>query len=136
MSGSLTFCNPDVFAHGHNFAVVDMGKAEADAYCQEQSLQTGDQFDWHHAGGRVVIKCLTKQKAAELLAEHNRKVELEELKALNAELVAALTPFANCNVHIDQAEDDEEWAKFRLLIKDYRRAAAAVAKSILTNVGL
>lgn len=136
MSDDLKPCAPDIYAHGETVAVVDMPKAEAEAYCKEQTAKTGHQYDWHYAGGRVVIKCLTKQKAAELLAEHNRKIELEELKVLNAELVAALTPFANCNVHIDQAEDDEEWAKFRLLIKDYRRAAAAVAKSILTNVGL
>jgi len=53
---------------------------------------------------------------------------IKSVKELNAELVEALTPFANCNAHIDQAGDDEEWAKFRLLIKDYRRAKAALDK--------
>lgn len=38
----------------------------------------------------------------------------------------ALKPFADCVDQIDADEDDEEWAKFRLLIKDYRRARAAL----------
>ena len=42
------------------------------------------------------------------------------------ELEAALKPFADCVEYIDAGEDDEEWAKFRLLIKDYRRAAQAL----------
>lgn len=37
----------------------------------------------------------------------------------------ALKPFAACTDQIGAAEDDEEWAKFRLLIGDYRRARAA-----------
>ena len=38
----------------------------------------------------------------------------------------ALRPFADCVEQISDDEDDEEWAKFRLLIKDYRRARAAL----------
>jgi len=38
----------------------------------------------------------------------------------------ALRPFADCAEQISEEEDDEEWAKFRLLIKDYRRAKAAL----------
>jgi len=38
----------------------------------------------------------------------------------------ALKPFADCCDQIDAAESDEEWAKFRLLVKDYRRARAAL----------
>ena len=39
----------------------------------------------------------------------------------------ALKPFADCCEYISDDEDDEEWAKFRLLIKDYRRAREAIA---------
>jgi hypothetical protein len=42
-------------------------------------------------------------------------------------LSEALRPFADCVDQIADDEDDEEWAKFRLLIKDYRRAARALA---------
>lgn len=42
-------------------------------------------------------------------------------------LEAALRPFADCCEYIAADEDDEEWAKFRFLIKDYRRARAALA---------
>lgn len=38
----------------------------------------------------------------------------------------ALAPFAACVDQIADDEDDEEWAKFRLLIKDYRRARTAL----------
>lgn len=47
----------------------------------------------------------------------------EQIKAL----VEALSPFAECCDQIDRKEDDEEWAKFRLLIKDYRRARDALS---------
>lgn len=42
-------------------------------------------------------------------------------------LAGALEPFAKCVEQIGDEESDEEWAKFRLLIKDYRRASAALA---------
>lgn len=41
----------------------------------------------------------------------------------------ALRPFADCCDQIADTEDDEEWAKFRLLIKDYRRASQALEAS-------
>lgn len=41
-------------------------------------------------------------------------------------LRAALKPFAECVEQISDDESDEEWAKFRLLVGDYRRAADAV----------
>lgn len=43
-----------------------------------------------------------------------------------AALRAALKPFADCVDQIGPDESDQEWAKFRLLIGDYRRAAAAL----------
>jgi hypothetical protein len=39
----------------------------------------------------------------------------------------ALRPFADCVDQIDATESDEEWAKFRLTIGDYRRARKALA---------
>ncbi len=59
------------------------------------------------------------------------------MKALDTEvgiLREALQPFADCVEQIKPDEDDEEWAKFRLLIKDYRRAAKALA-NLRTNRG-
>jgi len=38
----------------------------------------------------------------------------------------ALRPFAECAEQISDDENDEEWAKFRLLIKDYRAARKAL----------
>lgn len=40
---------------------------------------------------------------------------------------AALAPFAGACEQISEAESNEEWAKFRLLIGDYRRARDAAA---------
>lgn len=49
-------------------------------------------------------------------------------------LVKALEPFAKCARELDGSPedgidpaDDDEWAKFRLLVSDYRRARAALA---------
>lgn len=39
----------------------------------------------------------------------------------------ALRPFAECCDQIRNEEDDEEWAKFRLLVKHYRAARQAFA---------
>jgi len=43
-----------------------------------------------------------------------------------ARMREALKPFADCVDHIDKSESDDEWAKFRLTIRDYRRAYAAL----------
>lgn len=48
------------------------------------------------------------------------------------ELREALKPFADCCWQIRADESDEEWAKFRLLIKNYRRARQALATRQLT----
>lgn len=95
MSDDLKPCSPDVYAHGYIFAVDDMTKVEAEAFCKEKTAETGNYFDWHYAGGHVVIKCLTKEKVAELLAEHNRNVEFEKLKELNTELLAVVKEAKN-----------------------------------------
>lgn len=52
--------------------------------------------------------------------------EIERLTTRVAEMEVALKPFADCVDQISDDEDDEEWAKFRLLISDYRRARRAL----------
>lgn len=59
--------------------------------------------------------------------------QLDELANRVAELVEALEPFATCADELDGTEftpraPEGEWAKFRLLTDDYRRARAALAK--------
>ncbi|MCH2239315.1 MAG: hypothetical protein MK060_15655 [Blastomonas sp.] len=55
------------------------------------------------------------------LNRYTKDVHAEEVERLRA----ALKPFADCCDQIADDEDDEEWAKFRLLIKDYRAARNA-----------
>jgi len=43
---------------------------------------------------------------------------------ISDEMKRAIAPFVACMEYIAQDESDEEWAKFRLLIGDYRRLAA------------
>ncbi len=62
-------------------------------------------------------------------AGEDAAVLLDALAALEAEnerLRLAIKPFADCCDQIRADEDDEEWAKFRLLIKHYRAALAAL----------
>jgi len=52
-----------------------------------------------------------------------------------ARLEGALRPFADCCEELDGSEwtpraDDEEWAKFRLLVKHYRAARAALETKV------
>jgi hypothetical protein len=53
---------------------------------------------------------------------------LDEAGAGLVECLKALEPFAACAEQIDDKEDGEEWAKFRLLIKHYRSAAETFRK--------
>ena len=62
------------------------------------------------------------------------QAECEKLRARETKLVEALEPFAACADELDgspedgiEPTDDDEWAKFRLLVSDYRRARAALA---------
>ena len=66
---------------------------------------------------------LTSADHIEALEAHNQRL-LQALK----EAREALAPFAACCEQIADDEDDEEWAKFRLLIQNYRCAAQALAK--------
>jgi hypothetical protein len=61
---------------------------------------------------------------------------LDEAGHAVRECLAALKPFADCIEHINPEEDDEEWAKFRLLIKNYRQAAATFKKLTPTTQGV
>lgn len=55
--------------------------------------------------------------------------QLAQAEAGKAEMMKALEPFAKCcEDWIAGYEDDEDGAKFRLLIKDYRRAFATLTK--------
>lgn len=55
----------------------------------------------------------------------------QALAALDAspikEMAEALEPFAACVDQIKPGESDEEWAKFRLLVQDFRRARTALS---------
>lgn len=50
---------------------------------------------------------------------------IESLAASREEMRVALEPFAKCCDQIADDERDEEWAKFRLLVANYRRARKA-----------
>jgi hypothetical protein len=56
------------------------------------------------------------------------EAQIAVLEAQCEALAGALEPFADCCQYISDDEDDEEWAKFRLIISDYRRARAAFAQ--------
>lgn len=94
----LPDCNQDVFDHGYVYGVIDMPKEKAELFCKEKSEETGNQFDWHYHGGRAVVKCLTKERAAELLAERERAAENEKLKQKNTEMLRALTILSAMNL--------------------------------------
>lgn len=53
--------------------------------------------------------------------------QLASALAANQVMRDALQVFAKCVEQIDSEEDDEEYAKFRLLIKNYRHAQSALA---------
>lgn len=54
------------------------------------------------------------------------RVALEKQAEMIGRLRAALQPFADCCEYIKKSEDDDEWAKFRLVIKNYRDAREAL----------
>ena len=98
--------------HAHNSAVMLSAVQEALAY-NEQTIRE------------------LEEDLASAITEINQLCGGYDDGARVAELEAALKPFADCCEHILDSEDDEEWAKFRLLIKDYRTAAKALAKASL-----
>lgn len=64
--------------------------------------------------------------AADYNKLHKAADLIERQAAEIARLRDALEPFADCCESIEPNEDDEEWAKFRLLIGNYRRARKAM----------
>jgi hypothetical protein len=63
------------------------------------------------------------------IVEAHEAAMAERIAALEAEvarLQEAAQPFVNCCEFIADDEDDEEWAKFRLLVKDYRNLRKAL----------
>ena len=57
--------------------------------------------------------------------------EIQKLREENERLKVAIKPFADCADELDgneyrPAPPDEEWAKFRLVVSDYRKARAAL----------
>lgn len=68
----------------------------------------------------------------QVIARHRQQAVAEALAARDAEierLQEALVPFAKCCDQIADDEDGEEWAKFRLLVKDYRLARTALLET-------
>lgn len=80
------------------------------------------------------------QALTSTLRHHGIEMHPDDIRGLVADviaeirtpIVAALKPFADCAAELDGNEDvprapEGEWAKFRLLTDDYRRARDAVA---------
>jgi hypothetical protein len=84
--------------------------ARIDKTIKDQREHRGDYLDYGKPD-QILVDCKT-------LIEQQRQ-EIERLRE-------TLKPFAQCVEQISPGESDEEWAKFRLLIKDYRRAQAAL----------
>lgn len=82
-----------------------------DAYCVESG-----EFFWGGAKSHEV--------RADLLVLPI-ECDLSFARVLIGQMREALRPFAGCVEFIGASEDDDEWAKFRLIIKDYRAAKAA-----------
>ena len=98
----------------------DQAGREADIEAMARAIWHA-QWDepWPREGGVEHVHAMQIAQAAYAIVS-KRIEELEE----------ALQPFAKCVEQIKATEDDEEWAKFRLLIKDYRRAARAVGLTL------
>ncbi len=80
-------------------------------YCHKRMDDAG--VPTHPAGEHSAAGCRIGDRFDILIGERDR-------------LAAALQPFAECCEHIADDEDPEEWAKFRLLVKHYRAARAAL----------
>lgn len=62
---SVKQCNSEIYERGVSFGVYDMAKDEADAFCETQTEETDNFFDWHYYGGRVHVKYLPKAEFEE-----------------------------------------------------------------------
>lgn len=85
----------------------------------------------------VLGKCVkytemtARKYGGETLANHAN--EISETRAAVAELIEAVSPFAVLADQLDATKDteaahDDECAKFRMVVKDYRRLRAALSR--------
>ncbi len=74
------------------------------------------------------IEALQKWHAVAAEELNAAEARITQLEAELAGAREALRPFADCCEQIAADESDEEWAKFRLLIGNYRAARAALAQ--------
>lgn len=72
--------------------------------------------NFRHAEGETSKQC-EQRRLIEAIATALEPVEL---------MRSALKPFAECAEQIDSRESDEEWAKFRLIVRNFRDAARAL----------
>jgi hypothetical protein len=79
---------------------------------------TAEQWATHNCPDDILDATVAEyREAADLIQSQQATIE---------RLREALRPFADCVGQIDANESDEEWAKFRLVIKNYRDAAASL----------
>lgn len=79
-----------------------------------------------------VSTCNAQRHGGPTLKKHAD--EVSEACAAVAELIEAVEPFAVLADQLDateyrDAEDDDEWAKFRMVVKDYRKIRSALARA-------
>lgn len=75
------------------------------------------------------MSALVERLRAQALDRYAPNALLREAADKIERLRSALKPFADCCEQINADEDDEEWAKFRLLIKNYRHARDAMEET-------
>lgn len=79
--------------------------------------------------GKAALKAIwsVASEDIDLSPKEQQAIARAAIAAIREPITEALKPFADCCEQIGTSEDDEEWAKFRLLVKDYRRAHAALS---------
>lgn len=87
-----------------------------------------DEFDTYFIKCGTCEARIPNDDRDELLADWNSREGglVADLLAENERLREALRPFSDCCDQIGDDESDAEWAKFRLLISDFRRARQAL----------
>ena len=90
--------------------VVDQG---AKVYCEDST-------------GSIVAQC---DDFSFVFRDDGEQEANAHLISAAPDMYEALKVFADCVEQIDEEESDEEWAKFRLLVKDFRKASKALAKA-------
>ena len=105
----------------------------ADSYPFPLSIHTADGSSWIARDGQVS----SKANARLIAAAPETAAERDRLRAVNVELVEALTPFAKVlDGYVNNAEDSEvilsahtETGKVQITLGDCRKARAAHAKT-------